>query len=257
LKKELAPGLPPVRANAGKLQQVFLNLLVNAAQAIEKGGTKENLIGIRTGREGDNLFVQITDTGKGIPEEVLPRIFDPFFTTKPMGVGTGLGLYISADIMKRYQGTLEVQSREGVGTTFTLRLPIESARSVLPGGKILVVDDDPDNLEVLERIFEKNYQVQTALSAPAALEMLGTGNTDVIVSDIYMPDMDGLEFHRIVARKYPSLGRRFVFFTGGTLKSEMRDYLRTVSNPLLEKPFNFNALLQAVAQSQGDPGDRS
>jgi len=126
LIKDLAPGLPLLTLNPGKLQQVFVNLLINASQAFEEDKPSKNLITVRTGLRGEMLFVEISDTGKGITENNLQKIFEPFFTTKPIGVGTGLGLPICREILRRYQGTLEVQSQVGNGTTFTVNLPVKN-----------------------------------------------------------------------------------------------------------------------------------
>ena len=113
--------IPEVECFPSQLNQVFMNLLVNAAHAI----TDKGIITIRTGRQGEEVFIRIADTGKGIPEENLKRVFDPFFTTKPVGKGTGLGLSLSYGIMQKHNGRIEVQSEVGKGTTFTLWLPIK------------------------------------------------------------------------------------------------------------------------------------
>ena len=256
----LWPGPSGFGGQYRKLQQVFINLLINAAQAIEGNRPEENKIHIRTGQDTEGLFAEFTDTGKGIPEKVLPRIFEPFFTTKPVGVGTGLGLYICDDIIRHYHGRMEVQSQEGKGTTFTVRLPASRGRAEnapapatasspdLPGGRVLLVDDDPSNLEVLKRIFKKTHEVLTALTgvdAMAILEREG-GRMDAIVTDINMPDMNGVEFYQAVAGKFPGVEKRVVFITGGIFDQAVTDFLKTIPNPCLEKPFSFEALLGAV-----------
>jgi signal transduction histidine kinase len=136
LVRGLAEGLPLLAINPGKLQQVLVNLLINASQSFENNKSEANVITVRTGLKEGSLFVEITDTGKGIPDDVLAHIFEPFYTTKPAGMGTGLGLPICREIVRCFQGTLEVQTQVGKGTTFTVRLPLKNgltAHSADPG----------------------------------------------------------------------------------------------------------------------------
>jgi len=260
LEKDLAADLPFLMVHPGKIQQVFINLIINAAQAIEGNSPERNKIRIRTGRLNNNLFVEFTDTGKGIPDDILPRIFDPFFTTKPIGVGTGLGLSVCNEILRHHQGSLEVQSRLGEGTTFTVYLPLHHEHQdkaaeppVHAGalqGRVLVVDDEPGNLEVICRSLNKKHEVLKALSGEEAMEILKKegDRVDAIVSDVNMPGMTGSTFYRIVAKTYPGLEKRFVFMTGGVFSEETRSFLKSLPNICLEKPFKFEDLLNAVAQ---------
>jgi signal transduction histidine kinase len=123
LEKDYAEKLPQVLGSEGRLGQVFLNLVINAVHAMQPGPPSAHLLRVRTRREGGHVRISISDTGHGIPPEVLPRIFDPFFTTKPAGVGTGLGLSISHAIVQKMGGEMQVESRVGQGTTFSLLLP--------------------------------------------------------------------------------------------------------------------------------------
>ncbi len=264
MEKDFALHLPVFTANAGKLQQVFINLLINAAQAIEGHDPADNKIHIRTGEQNRSLFVEFTDTGKGIPENILSKIFEPFFTTKPVGMGTGLGLSICDKIVRSYQGTMEVRSRVGNGTTFTVRLPLENGLKPtavdLPPqaaprcGRVLVVDDEPGNLEVLNRVLKKKNDVLAALTGLDALAILERekGRVDAIVTDLNMPDMNGMDIYKTVAVKFPGLEKRFVFITGGLFMEESRDFLKTVPNPCLEKPFEFEDLVTAVSRWTDD-----
>jgi signal transduction histidine kinase len=118
--------------NPGKLQQVLVNLLINASQSFEDNKSEANVITVRTGQKGGSLFIEIADTGKGIPDHVLAHIFEPFYTTKPAGMGTGLGLSICREIVRRFRGTLEVQTQVGKGTTFTVSLPLENGLKARP-----------------------------------------------------------------------------------------------------------------------------
>jgi len=263
VEKNFTPRLPGLVANGGKLQQVFINLLINAAQAIEGNDPAENKIHVRTGQRDGGLFVEFTDTGKGIPESVLPHIFDPFFTTKAVGVGTGLGLSICEKIVKFYKGTLEVKSQVGEGTVFTVGLPLENGFKA-PGadpppkalqelGRVLIVDDEPANLEVLKHVLKKKSNVlsaMTGLDALAILEREG-GKVDSIICDLNMPDMDGIAFYKAVSQKFPGLEKRFVFITGGLFMEESIEFLKSIPNTCLEKPFEFEDLLNSVSQWTG------
>ena len=259
VEREFATGLPPLTTNPGKLHQVFTNLLINAGQAMEGRHPERNKIRVRTGLDKGVLFVEITDTGRGIAENILPIIFDPFFTTKPVGVGTGLGLSICAEIVRSFKGTIAVQSQSGKGSVFTVRLPLENGLKApridfhLPPahfrGRILVVDDEPGNLEVLNRVLKKNADVLTALSGMDALGIIGReqNHIDAIVSDFNMPDMNGEALYKILAQKYPGLEKRMIFITGGLFTEEARNFLAAIPNPCLQKPFKFEDLIKAVS----------
>lgn len=252
-----------MKANPGKLQQVFINLLINAAQAIENGRRDRNRILIRTGRRGQGFFVEIRDTGQGIPESIRAHIFDSFFTTKPIGVGTGLGLSICQEIVKRYHGTLEAESEAGNGAVFTVFLPGCSAApeeekaappaADVPWCRVLVVDDEPANLEILSKHLKKNNEVLSALTGLDALDILKRegGRVDSIVTDIHMPDMNGIGLYRAIARQFPGLEKRIVFVTGNPFSPETQEFFKTVSNPCLEKPFNHQELLDILASWKG------
>jgi len=260
LEKDLGVDLPSFSANSGKLQQVFINLLVNAAQAIDGNHPGENKIRIRTGRQNGSLFVEVMDTGRGIPEKILPRIFDPFFTTKPVGTGTGLGLSVCNEILQHYQGRMEVSSQVGMGSTFTVHLPEENGKSLSvvvdrhPDdkklGRVLVVDDEPGNLEVLSRTLKKQYEVVSALSGQEAMVILQKGGdpVDAIVSDINMPDMDGMALYKTISLVYPGMEKKMVFITGGIFAADVSEFLKKVPNVCLEKPFNRGDLQKAVSQ---------
>lgn len=263
IEKAYAADPPLLAANPGKLQQVLINLLVNALQAIWPGSADGNEIRVRTGWEGGNAFIEVEDTGEGIPAENIERIFEPFFTTKPAGVGTGIGLAICREIVQGYGGQIRVRSQVGKGSAFTVLLPARKGLAAAPGavaparpagdqkGRALVVDDEPTNLETFGRMLRKNYEVLFASSGKEALETLEREGArfDVILSDVNMHGMDGAELHKAIARKYPGLERRMVFVTGGIFSMESRNYLSALPNPLLEKPFAAQELLEAVSRS--------
>ncbi len=257
IEKDMAVDLPTLTLNAGKIQQVVINLLINAAQSIEGNKPGENKIRVRTGRQNGSLFVEVTDTGKGIPETILPRIFEPFFTTKSAGVG--LGLSVCNEILRHYEGSMEVMSQVGVGTTFVARLPLENAftgktavveiPTETKKARVLVVDDEPGNLEVLSRSLKKEYEVVSALSGLEAMVVLEKGGrVDAIVSDINMPEMDGMTFYQAVSQKFPGLEKKVVFITGGIFAEDVTAFLKSVSNVCIEKPFSHQELRAVVGQ---------
>jgi two-component system, cell cycle sensor histidine kinase and response regulator CckA len=260
IEKRYAPGLPRILASAGRLNQLFLNILVNAAQAIEEGRVEQNVIVISTRALGASICVEISDTGKGIPPEIVPRIFDPFFTTKPVGVGTGLGLSICHDIVKKHGGEISVKSEVGRGTTFTLVLPREG-RLAPPRGsiareaprverlKILVVDDDASLLRVYSRMVGRHHDVVSAQGGRAALEVIASQGAgfDAILCDMMMPDVDGVDLYMHLAKEHPGLEHRMVFLTGGAFTARATEFLERAQSPRLEKPFLIEDVLRAVA----------
>ncbi|AKQ69891.1 sensor histidine kinase/response regulator [Myxococcus hansupus] len=244
--------IPPVMANEGKLSQVFLNLVVNAAQAIPEGAAHRHEIRLATRLDSvGRVVVEVGDTGVGIPREVIDRIFDPFFTTKPVGVGTGLGLSICHSIINGLGGDITVDSEPGRGTVFRVMLPtpqtLARAHTAeapvpqaprVPRGRVLVVDDEPAVGRVLQRIL-RGHQVDVACSGRQALELLDQGlEPDAVLCDVMMPDLTGRDVYEAVRREYTGLERRFVFVSGGAFTTGARDFLASIPNLLLEKPFD-------------------
>ncbi|ABB33685.2 multi-sensor hybrid histidine kinase [Geobacter metallireducens RCH3] len=204
LKKEYGD-VPPLRCNPQQLNQVFMNLLVNAGHAIESQGE----ITVRTWREGEDAFIAISDTGCGIPEEIRARIFEPFFTTKEVGKGTGLGLSISYDIVKKHGGEITVESEQGRGTTFTVRSLSGRGTDMDEQVRILCVDDEMNVLRSLGRMFlDDNYDILTASSAAEGLEILERESpVQIVISDYRMPVMNGVDFLRKVCTQWPDTVR--------------------------------------------------
>ena len=270
MEKNFAPNLPMVIMNSGKMHQIFLNLIVNAAQAIPDGDLQNNKVQITTQIDGDMVRVDISDTGKGISPEILPRIFDPFFTTKPAGIGTGLGLSICYDMIRSLGGNIKVKSTIGKGTTFSVYIPYKSkeeiakaerAKSVplmespapepvkqVKGKKVLLIDDEPSLLKSIERMLEENHTVTTALGGKAAIEVLEKNKFDynVIVCDLSMPDVNGADVYKFVKEKSPGLEQRIVFVTGGIYMPALIEFAATITNTRLEKPFAHAALEEAI-----------
>jgi PAS domain S-box-containing protein len=263
LERELEP-VPAVRANEGRLAQVFLNVLVNAAQAMPEGRLEEGEIRVRSRTDpGGLVVVEVEDTGTGIAPEHLGRIFDPFFTTKPVGIGTGLGLSISHGIVSSLGGTIDVRSEPGKGTCVRIALPAcaEAARHVerrapLPGppgrARILVVDDEPDVGEALELALEPEHEVLSVQEGRDALVRLEAGDRfDLIFCDLMMPGMSGMDLFAEISRLAPEQAERMVFITAGAFTAWSRQFLCNVANPCLEKPFRLESLHETVCERLG------
>jgi CheY-like chemotaxis protein/two-component sensor histidine kinase len=247
--------LPWVLGSESQLSQVFLNLLINAAQAIPEGHAEENEIRLGARVEGGRVTIDVKDTGQGIPPELRDRIFDPFFTTKPVGEGTGLGLSIVHNIVTAAGGTIEVDSKVGQGTSFRVTLPIteppaSAARVTSParakGAKVLVVDDEVPVASAIRRAL-RGHLVTTAATGEEALKGLRGGERyDVIFCDLMMPEMTGMELYEEITRAFPEQAERMVFLTGGAFTPAAREFLETVKNARLEKPFETEQLLAQI-----------
>ncbi len=265
--------VPRVMASDSRLGQVFLNLLLNAAHAIPEGAAHGNKITVRIqSRVPGWVVIEVQDTGAGIPEEIQGRLFDPFFTTKPVGVGTGLGLAICHEIVAALGGEIAVESELGRGACFRVTLPAaplqaakagpaprdsgeggdgvpSSRRAERPRGRVLVIDDEPFIAGLCRRALEAEHDVEVATSALAALSYIEVArNLDVILCDLMMPDTSGMELYEIVLRRFPALGPRFVFFSGGTFTTAARSFRERVSNPFLDKPCSPALLRDTVRE---------
>ncbi len=271
LVRELEP-VPPVRGSNAGLAQVFLNLVLNAAQSMAEGEAHTNQLRVSTRRLGDSrVVIEIADTGTGIPHELLTRIFEPFFTTKRVGEGPGLGLSIARSIVTGLGGELSVHSELGKGSCFRVVLPVADAatvaaaatasavvarpvpraiRAAAPRVRILVVDDDPGVNAVVMSLLAGDHDVTTAHSGREALAMLERDpEIDLIVCDLMMPEISGVDLFEALVLVRPSLQGRFLFMTGGAFTRSARDFLDRVAPPLLVKPFTEQALSDAVSQA--------
>ncbi|HEX8819564.1 MAG TPA: ATP-binding protein [Archangium sp.] len=256
--------VPPVRGNDSRLGQVFLNLLVNAAQAIPADGDADHheIRLITRMAPSGYVSVEVTDTGAGIAPELMGRIFDPFFTTKPVGVGTGLGLSICHNLIGAMGGELHVHSDLGRGTTFQVLLPVattpleepapEQPRPMTltgPRGRVLVIDDEPMLCSALERILRPHHDVVLTTLAAEALPRLEAGERfDLILCDLMMPRMNGMDFHAALQRLRPELSGRVIFLTGGAFTPQAKEFLARVPNRRVDKPFNARALLAVTRE---------
>lgn len=252
--------VPEVEGNEARLGQVFLNLVVNAAQSLPPGQAEQNEIRVTTRAEDENVVIEVSDTGAGIPPEIIGRIFDAFFTTKAVGVGTGLGLAICQRIVTDMGGTLTVESEMGKGTTFRVSVPIAQKKElevVAPTiqvpvstrrGRILVIDDEVLVLRSVRRILSPEHDVLAMVSAQEALAVCAGGEKfDLILCDLMMPDMTGMDFHRELSLVSPEQADRMIFVTGGAFTEKARAFLSETPKEHLEKPF-YSANLRAIVQ---------
>ncbi|MBV8756486.1 MAG: PAS domain S-box protein [Deltaproteobacteria bacterium] len=257
------PALPHVQAHASRLAQVFINLLVNAAQAMPETRSPNNEIRLRADVDGERVVVEIEDTGAGIPASIIHRIFDPFFTTKAAGVGMGLGLAISQQIVTAMHGEISVTSTPGVGTTFRVVLPAAASRSrrtspmpaqaaPAPGGRILLVDDEPSIGRVIALLLSDDHEVVTVTRAREALERISAGEEfDVILCDLMMPEVSGIELYDMMS---PADRARIVFMTGGAFTQQAREFLASSNRPRLQKPFTEKDVRTAIERVRSSPG---
>jgi PAS domain S-box-containing protein len=256
--------VPPVWANEAKLGQVFLNLIVNAAQAIPEGDTARHRIVLTTYARDHHVVVEVTDTGMGMTPEVLVRAFEPFFTTKAQGEGTGLGLSICHGIIKALRGELTGASKPGKGSRFRVVLPTRGAggaamapalasvqdTSDVQGKRVLVIDDEPGIASVMRRIVGRGNEVVVSHSGRDALALLEHDTEfDRIFCDLMMADLTGMDVHAELAKKYPECLPRLVFMTGGGFTERARSFLQNFSHPRIDKPFEPELIRSLVAQS--------
>jgi two-component system, NtrC family, sensor kinase len=252
--------LPAIWASEGKLSQVFLNILINAAHAIDEGDVLNNRIEISTWALGDDVFAAVKDSGSGISEANLSRVFEPFFTTKSADGGSGLGLPICRNIVNEFGGDIHVESELGKGTCFSVRLPVRPGMSQAPPplhvaaaptvapsrGRILIADDEPRLLSMLVKLLGAEHDVVTACSGEAARDILSHDQAfDVILCDLMMPGLSGMDLHAWVAALNAHLAERFVFVTGGAFTPKASKYLAHVGNRRFDKPYD-NAKLEAL-----------
>jgi signal transduction histidine kinase/CheY-like chemotaxis protein len=258
----LASPMPLVLASEGKLGQVFLNLLVNATQAIKAGDAHAQRVQVstRTDVRGWSV-VEISDTGCGIAQQDLGKIFDPFFTSKREGMG--LGLSICQGIVHGCGGTIEVESELDHGTTFRVLLPPHTGEPVslvsaaalkagarpLPRLRLLIIDDELALLRVLALSLSDEYTIVTADGCDAALRIVERDDRfDFILCDLMMPLGDGVLFYERLARIRPILRKRIVFMTGGAFTPQAQAFLDSIPNGTLTKPFDPDMLRSLLSE---------
>jgi len=264
--KKLAPGSLSTMADPNQLQQVFLNLINNAQDAMVEYRGGGHLL-ITTERKDDKILIKFSDDGPGLSEEVKKHLFEPFFTTKEVGKGTGLGLSICFGIVSQYGGRIWAESEEGKGATFIVELPVAQGDALfeeqetleapppLPKHKsVLIVEDEEEVANILVRILSQDgHQVLVAHDGNQALEHLARAHSegihfDLIISDIKMPGLGGFELYKHIQEKEPHLTEKIIFITGDTMNVNTQRFLQENHLPYLAKPFTIHEFRQVTAQ---------
>jgi len=281
VEMDLDPALPFVHGDPGQLQQVLMNLVGNAQQALEQMG-QGGIIRMRTRRVAERrVLLEVEDNGPGIPPAIQARIFDPFFTTKPAGVGTGLGLSIVLSVVREHGGQVRVQSPPQGGATFQVELPAASERqqaesrgpvvvgrktAPLPppafsadaeprspafesrkGANVLVVEDEPTVARLIADVLEdEGMRVTVLLDGREALECAKRESYDLVICDMKMPGLDGQHFYKSLERDGNQLRERFLFVTGDILGAQTREFLERHGLPHVAKPFRVEELTERV-----------
>jgi len=257
---------PPVVANEARLAQVFVHLLLNAAHALPEGDAARHEIRVVASTDAKGrVVVEVRDTGNGIPADIIDRIFDPFFTTKPVGIGTGLGLSVCHGIVGSLGGEISAHSPPGGGTTFRVSLPAYAApptfdeRTTLapasprsPRPRALIIDDEPFVVQALRRTLETDADVVTVESGRDAIDLLLRDQRfDVILCDLMMPDIGGMDVYEAVRRARPGVEKNFVLMTGGAFTHRARDFVAAVPNRCLDKPIDPEEIRRLVMETRG------
>jgi two-component system NtrC family sensor kinase len=261
----LAAGLPLVFADPHQFQQVLLNLIINAEQAM-LGANGRGAMVLRSWHDFDNdaVMLEVNDDGPGVPEDVQPKIFDPFFTTKEVGKGTGLGLTVAYAIIQEHGGRITVSSQPGVGASFFVALPITDgpvkpvpAKETVPvgagaGSVVLVVEDEEAlGAAVAESLADAGFVVDRARDGEEALMRVNARVYDLIVCDLKMPRVDGMTFYRALERDHPDAARRILFVTGDVAGTEAEQFLEETGCRWLAKPFRLRDLLRTAREILG------
>ena len=257
---------PAVVANEMRLSQVFLNLLINAVQAIPEGALDRHTITASVGTDERGwAYAEVQDTGAGIAPEVRGRIFDPFFTTKAQGQGTGLGLSISQGIVASFGGTIEVASELGKGAVFRVRLPpspacgagappeVHEAAPELAASRVLIVDDEPMVALALKRLLKREHEVTAVNEARSALARILTGERfDLVLCDLMMPGMNGMELYQELLASAPEQAEKVIFMTGGAFTAATEAFVELHRDRFVSKPVDLEELRRVIhAHSKG------
>jgi two-component system NtrC family sensor kinase len=260
VRREYDESLPDTMADAHQLQQVFLNLITNAEQAMEQRDGHHHRLTVRTRRTNDTIRIEIEDTGGGIPTNLVERIFNPFFTTKPTGSGTGLGLSISLGIVREHEGRIWAENSPSGGARFIVEIPVTVPRTsgehaamapIAQLGndnlRVLVVDDEASVRVSLQRYLAgKGHEVETTASGEDALSRLKVAKYDAVIVDMRMPDLSGEQLFERLRSNDPTHAERVIFTTGDLVNEQMRRFLDGTGRPCVPKPFEFSSFDQAL-----------
>jgi two-component system NtrC family sensor kinase len=262
----LAAGLPQVFADGHQIQQVLLNLVMNAEQAMLAANGRGTLV-VRTWHDArqESIMLEVNDDGPGIPDDLQPKIFDPFFTTKEVGQGTGLGLTVAYAIVQEHGGRIRLESRANQGASFYVELPVSGARlspsatargraepaaTAPASGSILVVEDEAAlAAAVIDALRDAGFTVDYAADGEQALLKIAEQAFDAVVCDLKMPRLDGKAFHRALATAAPTLVKRVIFVTGDVAGTKAEEFLEESGCRWLAKPFRLADLLRAVKET--------
>ena len=256
---QLASDMPLTFADTNQLQQVFLNIILNAEMEMNLAHSGGNLT-IKTERIDNTIRVSFKDDGPGIPKKNLAKLFDPFFTTRDPDKGTGLGLSICYSIVTRHGGKIYARSRLGKGATFFVELPVvteeeqlkmaEPAVEVsrtLPRARILIVDDDSIVQQFLTKVLtEEGHEVEIVDNGGDALERIDSEDYDVILLDVKLPGMSGIELYEYMQKAVKSLARRVVFITGDVMSADTMVFIKSAGTPYITKPFDAEQLKKDI-----------
>jgi two-component system NtrC family sensor kinase len=258
----LAAGLPQVFADGHQVQQVLLNLIINAEQAMLSANGRGILV-VRTWHDAaqDMVVLEINDDGPGIPDDLQPKIFDPFFTTKEVGKGTGLGLTVAYAIVQEHGGRIRIESRPNAGASFYVEMPVTGTRlpptplrrartdEAVAGGSILVVEDEARLASaVVDALRDAGYLVDHASDGEEALARVNAHAFDLVICDLKMPRVDGKAFYGMLAAAAPGLSKRVIFVTGDVAGTDAEKFLQESGCRWLAKPFRLGDLLRAVRE---------
>jgi len=251
--------VPETMADAHQLQQVFLNLVTNAEQAMERSERDKQCLIVRTRRTGDLIRIEVEDTGSGIPPNLLERIFNPFFTTKPTGSGTGLGLSISLGIVREHEGRIWAENAPHGGARFVIELPMVTPHGtgeslaapaltpVTDRLHVLVVDDEASVRVALQRyLSSRGHEVETTASGKEALARMREDSFDAVIIDMRMPDLSGEQLFQELKGRDPTYAERVIFTTGQLVDDSVRTFLASTGRPCVPKPFEFSAFDQVL-----------
>lgn len=262
LEVDLPEDLPILEANEPRLVQVFVNILMNALQALEAIPSEERMLRVQGELDDKEVRISIADNAGGISDEDLPRVFDAFFTTKPVGKGTGLGLAISHKTVANLGGRIEIDTSPGHGTTFTVTLPrqhevteddlhvtglgLSEESERIESRRILIIDDEPALARAVGRILSAHHDVCVSTDPAAALELLRTESFGAVLCDVMMPRLSGIDIYRKMKSARPELAERFIFMTGGAFTEDAQNFIESVSATCLRKPFDFGELNRLI-----------
>jgi two-component system cell cycle sensor histidine kinase/response regulator CckA len=252
IELELGPPATVV-ADENRLVQIFVNLVLNAADALPPDGIERNRITIRSRLEGACAVVEVSDNGPGVPADLRARVFDPFFTTKPVGEGTGLGLIVTRNLVEALGGTVALAEAADGGALFSIRLPVVErveptptpvavAASTARRARVLIIDDEPQLGQLFRKTLSADHDVDVFTGGRAALtHLLNSPPYDIVLCDLMMADVSGMKVFEEVRRTRPGVERAFVFMTGGVFDPRVADFLASIDNDCVDKPFDVRA----------------